>query len=86
MKGLTQVSTYYLTSFVGLEDMRTLEGIDTLFSCNSISLVTILLEDMRTLEGIDTLNSIFKCLILYVWLEDMRTIEGIDTLIHGWIV
>ena len=37
-----------------LEDMRTLEGIDTLMQLNRYVTGLKLLEDMRTLEGIDT--------------------------------
>ena len=36
-----------------LEDMRTLEGIDTT-SIRYVCCSVIMLEDMRTLEGIDT--------------------------------
>ena len=37
-----------------LEDMRTLEGIDTSCSPSGEPMNSVVLEDMRTLEGIDT--------------------------------
>ena len=61
-----------------LEDMRTLEGIDTFNHCFFIIIVIILLEDMRTLEGIDTFYHLCPIKLL-AKLEDMRTLEGIDT-------
>ena len=59
MKGLTQPYDYpYPDLYNLLEDMRTLEGIDTL---NLILLLFSImwLEDMRTLEGIDTTKRSF---------------------------
>ena len=44
---------------VQLEDMRTLEGIDTLAPVSPVH-VAALLEDMRTLEGIDTFIKFVK--------------------------
>ena len=41
-----------------LDDMRTLEGIDTVDFFLSLSRFISMLDDMRTLEGIDTLNHV----------------------------
>ena len=45
-----------------LEDMRTLEGIDTFYHLCPIKLLAKL-EDMRTLEGIDTAETLFVIIV-----------------------
>ena len=68
--------TPYLVAM--LEDMRTLEGIDTGYILAPSPWWLTKLEDMRTLEGIDTFAYCSATLSSFV-LEDMRTLEGIDT-------
>ena len=60
MKGLTHASYHAIfINLIKLEDMRTLEGIDTI-ATSSIAGPTYGLEDMRTLEGIDTINCLLQ--------------------------
>ena len=70
-----------------LEDMRTLEGIDTI-GFDTFNKCMFELEDMRTLEGIDTRsddeNSSTYC--ISIELEDMRTLEGIDTALINFLI
>ena len=63
MKGLTPSIAIAVTLFVFLlEDMRTLEGIDTFYHLCPIKLLAKL-EDMRTLEGIDTAETLFVIIV-----------------------
>ena len=53
---------------IALEDMRTLEGIDTCLTVLKSSNLN-LLEDMRTLEGIDT------CFICFMFIADFKLVR-----------
>ena len=83
MKGLTLLLFLCRCSkWFKLDDMRTLEGIDTLSLVFTNTINKNKLDDMRTLEGIDTLSLVFTNTINKNKLDDMRTLEGIDTSIE----
>ena len=57
MKGLTPKQHTTSSNFIQrLEDIETLEGIDTSYSSIPTHDILLQLEDIETLEGIDTVN------------------------------